>query len=150
MHMGFRRPSAAPTTTFRSSHISKRLGTRLATVNSGTMMREMPRMAAAPLPPRKPKKTGQLWPMTTDGVVGEYHPVVRTYQPGDADRQHSLGRVGEQHQHSRAESQDVIGVESADVTAARLADVHALDEAHHRGTRLALTQAGRRRRLTPP
>ena len=62
-------PNAAPSTTFRVSSITKMLGPAVMTVSQGTMTRDMPKMAAAPLPPWKFKKTGQLWPATTRGVV---------------------------------------------------------------------------------
>ena len=54
------KPKAAPRTTFRSSSITRMLGPAVMTVSHGTITSEMPKMAAAPLPPRKFKKTGQL------------------------------------------------------------------------------------------
>ncbi len=64
-----RKPKATPRTTLRTARTIKTTGARVIRVSTGTKAKETPNMAAAPLPPRNPRNTGQLCPATTKVVV---------------------------------------------------------------------------------
>ena len=63
------KPNATPRTTFRTIRTITTTGARVIRVSTGAKARETPNMAAAPLPPRNFKNTGQLCPATTKAVV---------------------------------------------------------------------------------